>query len=167
MVRRSTVVGQGRDAGEDTALEELEAGAAAGAHEGDLVAEAGFVQGLDAVAAADDALGAVFLGGIHDGLGHGKSADSEARVFKYAHGAVPQDGFGLLDKIGVSFGGGGPDVHAFLGIGDIGFSVDAGIGQVDYGLALLVQFIGLYRGGHHVVRGQKELDVARFGLIEG
>src|SRR6516162_7599248 len=40
----------------DLSFQEFQAGAAAGAHEGDLVSELGFIQGFHAIAAADDAL---------------------------------------------------------------------------------------------------------------
>src|SRR5690242_7783693 len=53
-----------RHAGQHRAFQKFQARAAAGAHKGHLITEFGLVQRLHAVAAADDALGAILLRGI-------------------------------------------------------------------------------------------------------
>ena len=73
---------------QDVALEQLEAGAAAGRDVIDAVGEAGLRDGRDRVAAADD--GVARAGG--DRLGHGARAGGERRELEGAHRAVPEHG---------------------------------------------------------------------------
>src|SRR6266568_100494 len=78
--------------GQDAAFEELKTGAAAGAHESDFVAQPGLVEGLDAVAAADDALDAILLSGFSHRASNGIGAVSKTLVLKQTHRTVPEDG---------------------------------------------------------------------------
>src|ERR1041385_8477085 len=89
--REKLFVRKRRHAGQLRAFKEFQARAAAGAHKSHLVAEAGLVQRLHAVAAADDALGAVLLRGVHHGLRHSICAGGETLVFKNPHRPVPEN----------------------------------------------------------------------------
>ena len=84
-------VRQRRHAGQHRAFQKFQARAAAGAHERHLVAQFGLVQRLHAVAAADDALGAVLLRGVRHGLRDGVGAGGKPLVLEHAHRAVPQN----------------------------------------------------------------------------
>ena len=99
VVRIETIrllVGQGFDAGQLLAFEELEAGAAAGGDVGDLVGYAGLVDGGDRVAAADDGGGGLVR---RNRLGDGVGADGEARELEDAGRAVPHDGAGAWRRL--------------------------------------------------------------------
>src|SRR2546423_3476691 len=63
-VRGRLSVGQGGDAGQDSALEKFQARAAPGAHKSDAITQAGVVKSFHAIAAADDAFGSIFLSGF-------------------------------------------------------------------------------------------------------
>src|SRR6266542_5233617 len=67
------LVAQRRHAGQYFPFQKFQAGAAAGAHESHPLGQPGQVQRLDAVAAADDALGA-FLRGVRHGARHREGA---------------------------------------------------------------------------------------------
>ena len=92
MTKDELLVFEAGDAGEDFAFEEFEGGAAAGGDEGHLVAELGFLDGLHAVAAADDVFGAGI--GRH-GLGDVEGAFGGLFDLEHAHRAVPDDGLRL------------------------------------------------------------------------
>src|ERR1035437_7868296 len=76
---------QGGHARQDLAFEEFEARAAAGAHEGHFVAQLGFVQRLNAVAAADDALGAALLRHLRHCAGNGECAFRKSFILEQPH----------------------------------------------------------------------------------
>src|SRR6185369_7580042 len=135
-----------------------EAGPAPGAHEGNRLAQAGFIQGFDAVPAADDAGGAVFGGGVGNCAGDGVGSFGEAFVFKKAHGPVPKDGFGMGHFVAVSFDGGGSDIEPSRIVGAIHVRIDPDVLVFDDGLAFLVQFIGLDGIGDDIVGGQQKFD---------
>ncbi len=159
-------VGEGGDPWEDESFEEFEAGAAAGAHEGNLLAKSGLVQGFDAVASADDALGAG-LSRVRDGAGDGVGAGGELFVLEEAHGAVPEDGFGLGDDGRVSGDGGRADVEAGGGIRAVEVRVGGDLLVIDDRFALLVELLGLYGDGDDVIDGEEKLDGAGLGFGEG
>src|SRR5437867_658139 len=109
---------QRRHAGQFLPFQKFQAGAAAGAHESDPVGQPGQVQRLDAVATADDALGA-FLRRVRHGARHGERAFGETLVFEHAHGPVPQERTGLGNDFGEHPDGLWPDIHAFLPVRDV------------------------------------------------
>ena len=78
---------------QDLAFDELERGAAAGRDVAELVGQAGLLDGLDRLAAADDRRRAR----IGHGVGHGERARGEARILEDAHRAVPQHRAGCAD----------------------------------------------------------------------
>src|SRR6266568_3382776 len=149
---------------QDPASEELKTGAAAGAHEGDFVAQPGLVESLDAVAAANDALGAIFLSGFSHRASDGIGAVSKTLVLKQTHRAVPEDGLGFEDHLGVSLNGSRADVQARRILRTIWIGIQSRALPISDRLALLVQLIGLDRRRHHVVGGQQELRIPGLGF---
>ena len=79
---------------------------------------------------------------------------SEVVELENAHGAVPEDGLGALDGLGVELLGLGADVHALAVIGD-------GVGGNDLGDGVLAKVIG-----DAVVDGEQNLDALGLGLLE-
>ena len=90
--------GEGRDAGEDLAFEELEGGAAAGGDVAHLGRLAGLLDRGDRVAAADDRRAAVRLD-RRDRVADAVGALGERRELEAAHRAVPDDRLGALDGL--------------------------------------------------------------------
>src|ERR1041384_7374594 len=91
--------------GQSFAFKKFQARPSAGAHKGDLIAQTRLVECLHAVAAANDALGAVLLRGFYDCAGDAQSPLGKARVFKNSHWAVPQNRLRLANYLTVSFDG--------------------------------------------------------------
>src|ERR1051325_9638076 len=77
---------------QNSAFQEFQARSAAGAQKSHSVPQPGVMQRLHAVAAADNALGAMLLRRLDDRLGDGIGAGGKTRVFEHAHRAVPKDG---------------------------------------------------------------------------
>src|SRR5205823_4465260 len=104
---------------------------AAGGDVADLVGQTGLFDGGGAVAAADDGDGAVFGGSVGDGLRNRAGAFGELGFFEYAHGAVPDDGFGFGDLGAVGRARLGANVEAALVGGDVAAFNSRGLGGVD------------------------------------
>jgi len=145
--------GEGGDAWEGFAFEEFEGGSAARGDVGDLVGDAGFLDGGDGVSAADDG-GGVSVGG--DGFGDGVCAVGEGGELEDAHGAVPDDGVGVGDGDGEELDGFGTDVESHFVLGE-----GAGAGE---GLGVGV---GREAVGEDMVGGEEKFDAVLFGFGEG
>ncbi len=145
--------GEGGDAGEGFAFEELEGGTAAGGDVGDAIGDACLVDGGDGVSTADDR-GGVVVGG--DGFGDGVGAGGEGRELEDAHGTVPDNGFGVENFAGVGVDGFGADVE-----GHEVFGKRPGAGE-EFGVGVVGEPVG-----EDVVGGEEELDVVGFGFVEG
>src|SRR4029453_11773700 len=106
--RRSSDGRDGGDAGQGLALEQLEAGPAAGGQVVDPVGQAERGQGGGRVAPADHG---VAVGGGHR-LGDRLGAGGEGGQLEHAHGPVPEHGAGLGDGGGERLGRLRADVQA-------------------------------------------------------
>jgi len=145
-----SVVRDAGDTGQDLALQVFQRGAAAGGDVAHLVGATGFVDGGDAVAAADDGDAAVGFD-FGDGFADAEGAVGEFGHFEAAHGSVPDDGLRFADGFGVEFGGFGADIEGHPSGGDV-IADDLGIG---FGVELI-------RGD--VVDGEEEVDFEFLGF---
>ena len=116
--------------------------------------QAALVHGADGVASADDGDGAILLGGLGHGLADAEGALGEVAHLEAAHGAVPDDGLGLGDEVGVFLDGLGADVQRHEVGGD--FIIHGGDG------GLVVELVG-----GQVVHGQDELHAVGLGVGQG
>ena len=143
-----------RDTRQVLALEELQAGPAAGGDVAELVLDLVVGSNGGSVTTADDddlALGASLDGGVHGALG----AVGELLHLEDTGGTVPQDGLGLVDGSLVELDGLLAAVEAHPAVGNTGLV--GGGGSVG-GRAESV--------GGDVVDGQDELDVVLLGLLD-
>mmetsp|Transcript_22844 Transcript_22844/g.70879 ORF Transcript_22844/g.70879 Transcript_22844/m.70879 type:complete len:245 (-) Transcript_22844:735-1469(-) len=147
-------VGDGRNARERGAAEELERGAAAGAHVRHLGGDAHLLDGGDGVAAADDA-GAAGAGELGELGGDGERALGEGIKFEDAEGAVPDDGLGGGERVGNGRDGGRPRVEAHPALADA-----AAVGEGD---DLVLRIRLEFRGGDDV-RGHDQRHAELLGL---
>ena len=147
---------QARDAGEHFAFKEFEGSAAAGGDVGHLIGKAELLRGRRAVAAADD--GRRLALQVGESLCHGDGTFCQFGVFKDAHGAVPDDGLGVVQQIGEHLTGSGTDVQAHHIVGDIH-------GVHDLGFDVRIDGIGEGIGRNGVV-GQNDMLAEFFGLGE-
>ena len=143
---------QAGNAGQLQAFQEFQGSAAAGGDVGDLVCEAQLLAGSRGVAAADDG----HCVGIGQSLGHRDGALCQGGVLKDAHGAVPDDGLGVLHGVGEQSPGLLADVQALLVGGD---------GLNGHGLHINGAVDGVGEAGsHHGVHGQQQLDALALSL---
>mmetsp|Transcript_24291 Transcript_24291/g.76681 ORF Transcript_24291/g.76681 Transcript_24291/m.76681 type:complete len:426 (-) Transcript_24291:71-1348(-) len=105
------------DAGQLLALQELKGGATAGAAVRDLVLSVILLAGRGRVATANDGDGAR-AGGGHNRIHEGFGANLEFRHLEDAHGAVPDNGLGLINSLFVRRHGLLTAVKAHETIGD-------------------------------------------------
>ena len=91
--------------------------------------------------------------GLGQGLGHSPGALGKGGDLKHAHGAVPDNGAGLLHGRGIQGDGLGTDVHTHHAVGDT---------RAVHGHRLGIG--GKLRGGH-AVHGQEQLDALVLGLL--
>ncbi len=137
------------DTGQDLTLEELERSTATGRDMRHLVGEAEQLDCCGRVAAADDGDGR----GLGQSLGHFTRSDCEVIEFEDTHRAVPDNGAGFLDGIGV-------ELNRLLTDIDTHPALREGFGR-----NRLVVGIGRETIGNHVVDRQQELDALLFGLL--
>ena len=145
---------QGGHARQLLPFEQFEAGAAAGGNERDLVGDAGFLDRLDAVAAADDRFRAVVFG---DGFGDGKSPLAQSWISKTPIGPFQKMVWRRGNSCAVELDRLRSDIDPFPAVRDP--------------LALRREFSGSDRLArevevldNQVVHGQEELHTARLAL---
>src|SRR5438128_623760 len=85
----NSFVVQYRDARQNFPFQEFEAGPAAGAHKGDLLAKPGFIYRFHTVATADDALSAAFACDFGHSVGKGEGSFRKSFVLEQPHRTVP------------------------------------------------------------------------------
>src|SRR5258708_35923432 len=78
---------------------------------GDFVSNAGLMNGGDGITATDDG-GSSGAGGGGDGFGYFEGALRKSGHFEYAHGAVPDDGFGGSNFLAIGVDSFRSDVQA-------------------------------------------------------
>src|SRR5688500_15855779 len=88
-------------AGQRLPLEEFKARPAARAHKSPRVAQVALIEGLDAVAPADDADGALVPGHVGYRARDGKRAFGKTGVLEHSHRAVPEDRPGFRNHLAV------------------------------------------------------------------
>src|SRR6266853_726096 len=122
-------VGEGFDAGEFASAEEFEGGAAAGGDMRNFVGNAGLMDGGYGITATDNGSGAA-AGGRGDGFGYLESAFGERGHFEYAHGTIPNDGFGGGNFLAIGVDGFRADIetHTAVGRGGNGNRFRGGVG---------------------------------------
>merc|ERR1712087_844372 len=104
-------------AGEDLAFKQLQAGSTSSAAVRDLGLRIVLLARGGSVTATDDADDAR-SGGLHDGIHELLGAHLELRHLEDAHGPIPQDGLGLLHRLGVHLNRFGAAIQAHEAIGD-------------------------------------------------
>ena len=97
------------DAGKRLAFDKLHGSTATGGDEGHLVSELELVDSCNAVTAADDGI-SFFVG--TNGQSNLLCALCESVHLEYAHRAIPEDGLGFGDGLGVELARLGSDVQA-------------------------------------------------------
>ena len=95
VLKKESGVQQAGNTGQLLAFHELQGGAAAGGDVSHLVGVAQLLHSGCAVTAADDGDGV----GLAEGFCHGFGALGESGELKHAHGAVPDDGAGILHGV--------------------------------------------------------------------
>src|SRR6202158_1999605 len=106
---RESFVGEGFDAGEFASAEKFEGGAASGRDVRNFVCNTGLMDGGNGVATTNDRSGSAGSGG-GNGFGHFERALGESGHFEYAHGAIPNDGFGRGNFLAIGVDGLGADI---------------------------------------------------------
>ena len=103
------------DAGKFLPFQQFQKGAAAGGNVADLGILAGAVHRRIGVAAADDGEGI----GVGHRRDHGEGAAGKGVHLEDAHRAVPDDGLGVLQRLGEEGDGGRTDVEPHPPFGDL------------------------------------------------
>src|SRR6266403_938665 len=172
-------VGESFDSGKFASGEKFEGSAAAGGDMGDVVREAGPMNGCDGVAASDDGSSAG-AGGGSDGFGDLDRAFCERGHLEYAHGAVPDDGFCARNFLAVGFDAFRANVQAHppVGCGGEGNGLRRGVrfefraddvihGKQEREFLLLGFFTQTPREVQFVVFDQRLADGLAVGFEEG
>src|SRR5260370_32255131 len=110
---------EGLGGGEVAFAEKFEGGAATGGDVRNLIRNAALMDGGDGVTATDNG-GSASAGGSGDSLSYFERAFCKRGHFEYAHGAIPDDGFGGGNFLAIGFDGLGPDVEAHPTVGGCG-----------------------------------------------